>query len=459
MIQIVNQYGVPFEAASSGDRLRQWAASSLGPNQSLTHSLQTLRNRSRDADRNNPWIHQGTGRLVSHEVGTGVTLRSRATDEAFRTAANALWQVSISELDPEGVLNFGGLQTQLVRARRVAGEVFVRRRLRRISAERAVPLQVQVLEAEFVPVHYHEDRSNGHHIRSGIEYNRRGQRVAYWMHREHPQDDTVDFGQLIRVPARDVIHHYLPVRPGQRRGEPNAAQALVSARTFDDYEDAELIRKKTRAPFTGFITRDPLGPEDPGVDPLTGKPVEGGQLPPVTDVESGNILQGSPGEKLELFEGDRTGDGYAVYARSVLLKIAAGMGVPYEIMTGDWGAVNDRLVRAILNDFYRTIEPIQEHLLIHQVCRGIWHWWIDAAIWSGQLQARGYGNDKTPFQAFQARPHGWRYVHPEQDINAKIKAMENGLTSRQQIIDEQPGPPMEEIDRQRAEDPLSTIPD
>ena len=92
-----------------------------------------------------------------------------------------------------------------------------------------------------------------------------------------------------------------------------------------------------------------------------------------------------PGENLTLFNSDRTGDGYGVYTRSVSLKIAAGLGVPYELMTGDWEKVNDRLVRAILNDFQRTIEADQNHLLIHQVCTGIWHWWMDAAIWSGQL--------------------------------------------------------------------------
>ena len=44
-------------------------------------------------------------------------------------------------------------------------------------------------------------------------------------------------------------------------------------------------------------------------------------------------------------------------------------------------------------------------------------------------------------------------MHPEQDINAKIKARQHHLTSRQEIISDMPGPSMDEIDQQIDEDP------
>lgn len=63
----------------------------------------------------------------------------------------------------------------------------------------------------------------------------------------------------VRVPASEIIHLFRPLRPGQIRGEPWLARALVKLNELDQYDDAELVRKKTAAMFAGFITR--LAPE------------------------------------------------------------------------------------------------------------------------------------------------------------------------------------------------------
>jgi len=458
-IQLLDHRGRPltasaYESAGTGRRAANWNAPASGPNRVLSYTLDTLRNRARAADRNNPWLWQAIDRLVSNEVGVGVLLRARAPDIEFRRDAQALWDRSKRELDPEGILEFGGLQTQAVRARRVAGEVFIRRRARSIASGLAVPLQIQLIEADCVPLGHHRDLPNGSRIRDGIEFNARGQRTAYWLYPEHPQDDTRRGAtSLLRVAARDIIHHYSPLRPGQRRGEPNAVRSLLPAHTFDSYEDAELVRKQTRAPFTGAVTREAYTDQEFRFDPFTGAPIVTGDSMPQVDVEPGTFLGLAPGEKLDLFNADDTGAGLAEYSRQVLLKIAAGFGVPYELVSGDWKNVNDRLVRAVLNEFHRSIEAAQDHLLIHQLCLGVWSWWMDAAVLSAALKPPGnYATAPHRYKVVQARPHGWKYVSPLQDVQAKIAAIDARLTSRQSVIDEQPGPSVEDIDAQLAED-------
>jgi capsid protein len=61
------------------------------------------------------------------------------------------------------------------------------------------------------------------------------------------------------VPANDVLHIYRPLRPWQIRGEPWLSNVLLKLYELDQYDDAELVRKKTAAMFAGFITR--LDPE------------------------------------------------------------------------------------------------------------------------------------------------------------------------------------------------------
>jgi hypothetical protein len=64
----------------------------------------------------------------------------------------------------------------------------------------------------------------------------------------------------VRVDAAEMIHLFRPLRPGQIRGEPWLARALVKLNELDQYDDAELVRKKTAAMFAGFVTR--MSPED-----------------------------------------------------------------------------------------------------------------------------------------------------------------------------------------------------
>ena len=103
--------------------------------------------------------------------------------------------------------------------------------------------------------------SSGNLLRAGIEFDRLGRRVAYHLYRSHPEDGALapmsGTGGMdtVRVPAAEVIHLFRPLRPGQIRGEPWLARALAKLNELDQYDDAELVRKKTAAMFAGFITR------------------------------------------------------------------------------------------------------------------------------------------------------------------------------------------------------------
>ncbi|ETZ07403.1 phage portal protein, lambda family [Holospora obtusa F1] len=57
----------------------------------------------------------------------------------------------------------------------------------------------------------------------------------------------------------EVLHMYKPLRPGQICGEPWLSRVLLKLYELDQYDDAELVRKKTAAMFAGVITR--LDPE------------------------------------------------------------------------------------------------------------------------------------------------------------------------------------------------------
>jgi lambda family phage portal protein len=121
-----------------------------------------------------------------------------------------------------------------------------------------VPLKLQVLESEHLDSSKDGALPNGNIIRSGIEFDKAGKRVAYYLYREHPGENALLTNlniDSVRIPAKEILHIYKPLRPGQIRGEPWLSNVLLKLHELDQYEDAELVRKTTAAMFAGFVTR------------------------------------------------------------------------------------------------------------------------------------------------------------------------------------------------------------
>ena len=418
-----------YEGATQGRRGQGWVVSSSGPNSALRGSLKSLRDRARQAYRNNPWLERALEKNVVNEVGTGITPMFLSTDDEFNDACDRWWPVWVKQADSEGILSFYGQLAQAARCRRVAGEVFIRIRYRPTAWNLAIPFQLQVIEPDHVPLDLNERRANGNRIISGKEYNKRGQWVAVWMHPEHPQDSPDGMNRPIRISAKEVIHHYLPLRPGQVRGEPDVVQALLRAKTYDSYEDAELVRKETRAPFTGFLKKEYTSDDDWNFDPLSGEPLEDDKAVPEINAQPGTIISGVAGESLTLFDGDNTGQGYSEYQRQQLLAIAAGAKSLHELMTGDWSKINDRIYRAMITEYRREIEMAQEHLCIHQICERVGQWFTDIGVLKGTLPATEYAKNYHDYNKREWSPQRWQHIHPTQDVAAVQKELELDLTS------------------------------
>ena len=470
-----------YEATSANPRVADWEQTAYGPNAALDESARA-RARSQDAGRNNPWVIRAFRLLVSHTIGCGIQPHPLIQDRALRDKITALWADWADEADADGAHHLHGLQALLVRAAIESGEVFVRLRPRRPEDGLTVPLQIQTIEADLLPTHHNLLSDTGNRIRQGIELTPIGRRAAYWFYKEHPGDRYIypDLSTLTRVPAAAVLHHYEPQRPGQLRGAPTPVGVLYRARNLDLYEAAELTRKKNKARFSGAVWKD--NPEDNPLSDVPANPilnklqtdlataesfpndpaqvalaaelreqiVEEQQRKTFIDIEDGYMLQLGQNERIELFGGDTGSQGAIDFLRTHLRAIAAGMGVPFELMTGDYGSVNDRIMRVVLNVWYRDLEMAQERL-IHQVLKPLWIAWLDAAYLSGALTLPGYLDNRRAYQAVEWRAHAWSYVNPLQEAETQILKINNGLTSRRAVVSEANWD-IEEIDRQQAED-------
>jgi len=433
------------DAAGAGRRLRGWYPSGSGPNRANT-GANTLRNRARDVARND-WAGRAIPqRWSANLVGTGILARPKTDDAALKARLRQLWDDWTEVCDADETLDLYGLQSMVARNWIESGEVFIRLRPRLPIDGLPVPLQLQVIEADLLPA-TDGTAPNGNEIVQGIEFDRIGRRVAYWMLRNHPGDGRGDTASTVRVPAEFVLHVFEPSRPGQLRGVSEFAPILARLRGVGDFDDAVLERQKLANLFAGFLERPPSG-ADAALDPLTGLPVKADHDgTPMAALEPGTMQELLPGESVKFSEPPDAGAGYRDFTRQQYQGVAAGSGLPYELLTGDLSDVSDRTLRVILNEFRRHCQQRQWHILIPQFCRKVRNAWADAALLAGAL---------TADEAREARrvtwvPQGWAYIHPTQDVQAQQIAVEAGFTSRGRVITERGDDP-EEIDAERAAD-------
>ncbi|MEP7307648.1 MAG: phage portal protein [Acidobacteriota bacterium] len=441
-----------YESASTAPRVRDWNPPDLSA-AGATTSASTIRTRCRDAVRNDSWARAIVETFDDDLIGWGIKPLSRALNEIFRQATQALWEDWSAVADADGVLDMAGLQSLIVRTWAVDGECFIRLRYRKPEDGLPVPLQVQILPAEICPIEHTTIGTDGATIQQGIEYDAIGRRIAYWCYDTPPGDElgVSGLGTLHRVPAAQMLHLFDPLRPGQRRGVSMLAPALVRLRELDKYADATLLRLELSSMFVATLKRPPeLGQDD--LNPLTGRPFE-------TTPDGRAVLQMSPGAFQELYpDEDLTFNdppdppvGFDAYVQHELRAAGAAVGVPLECFTHAWGATNDRLARVVLNQYRRRLHRLLWSVVVPQVLRPLWNAWFKLAIGIQALPINPdmYLEDRLGRVTFV--PHAHAYVHPVQDVASYREAVRSGLTSRAAAVAEQ-GEDAELIDAQNAAD-------
>lgn len=443
-----------YEGAGTGRRAKGWDAPDAALNAVAIPALPALRKRSRAAVRNDPYAFSAISKRVTNIIGTGIVPRSQLDDADQRSALSRLWEDWVDEADADERTDFYGLQALACRMVEEAGECFVRLRLRRPEDGLAVPLQLQLLPAEFVPLDKNFTTRSGNTVRAGIEFNAIGKRVAYWMYQSNPGDSLASglrYNTLHRVPADQVLHIYEVVDAGQLRGIPRLAPILLRLRSLDNYDDAVLFRQEVSNLFAGFIKR-PASDGGPQIDPLTGQPIQADRDgAPLVALEPGSMQELLEGEEIEFSDPPDAGNTYVDFMRQQLQAAAVGVELPYELLTGDMGDISDRVLRVLLNDFRRRIEQLQFAVYVHQLCRPIRAAWMDAAVLSGAIVLPDYAARRRDYLRTRWVPQGWTYIHPVQDPQGKILEIRAGLTSRsEQVL--RTGYDAEVIDQENAQD-------
>jgi lambda family phage portal protein len=452
----IRAYSGNFEGASTGRRLGSWGLSGNGPTSSVTSSISSLRSRSRELIRNNPLIDGAIESFVASVVGTGINPRWQIKDPALRGSVQDLWDDWVEDADYNGLQSFYGIQDQIMRGLIDAGEAFVQTIYPPQGSSIAVPLQLRVFEADHLDENYTTVLDNGNKVRMGIELNNMGQRVAYHIWPEHPGESYSQNDNFVRVrvPANNIYHIYRQNRAGQLRGRPWLASVILKMHDLDQYDDAELVRKKGAAMFGGFLTEEFQKVDFDDPSRFLGREEEddeNGQT--VIAFEPGTFPRLPAGLKVEFSKPSDVGDNYEKWMKKQLRDIARGIGVTYEQLTGDLSNVNFSSIRVGLNEIKRRVKQIQQRLIIFQFCRRAAIDFLDQAVLSGAVSIPGYFTNPRQFRKVAWNPDVWESANPKQDAETDLMEIKGGLASRTAKVAGRGGD-IETVDREQVSDHL-----
>lgn len=407
-----------YEGASIRDG---WIPRRAGASPDADHiaDARMLRNRARSLVQNNPYARKALDSLVSNVVGEGIIPESRARTKGLRRQIDSLWASWVQECDADGKLDFDGLTALAYRAMEQDGEVLIRLRPRRPEDGLTVPLQLQVLEIDYLDSSRNDDRTV-----SGIERDALGRVVAYWLHDHHPGDSAglvsfIGTGST-RVPADRVIHLYAIERPGQSRGITRFAAAIARLRDLAIYEDAELARKQNESLFAVIVSGDASEFAIPAAgESLAAAQARANQLGDLGELRGGAIFSAN-GQHVTVAAPAATA-GYSETIRAHLYAIAAACGVTYEMLTGDLSQVNFSSSRIGQMEFRRMADQRRWQVLIPVMLERIWRAFVGAAYTSGAIPDEDAAVEWTVPR--------WQYIQPDREVRADLDEIRGGLSS------------------------------
>lgn len=416
-----------YDAAKRDRNTDGWVTTGSSANAEIYPALSTIRQRSRDLVRNNPFAASAVRKITTNIVGTGIKPRPAAADKGNKDDLAANWAAFVAASDPEGLTSFYGQVALALDCVIQSGEALIR--WNEAPSKARSPIQCEVLEPDFLDMLKTEQLPNGAVIIQGVEYDRSGHRVAYWLFDRHPGEmSLIRTSSLIskRYSADTISHVFDRRRPGQVRGVPWFAPVAIPMRDVDDYEFAARLTKKIAACYSVFIQRDlsfdtvPLGVtelERVG-DTTTGRILE--------KVAPGTINYLRPGETPTIASPPQDA-GYAEYMIMQLHAIAAGLGIPYHVLTGDLRQANYSSLREGKLDFWSLIDVWQQFMVIPQLCSVAWDR-VHAA------NARRGGPAQWAPALWQVPKRPW--VDPKAESEAEDLEFQNGTKTWVQALHE-----------------------
>ncbi|WP_454626933.1 phage portal protein [Bradyrhizobium cenepequi] len=402
--------------------------------------------RTIDMLHNSGWIAGAVEKAISSMIGTGLRLAAKPSVELFKTKGAAdEWARNVEarfetvannpcEVDAAGVQNLGQLTKSGLHSYFSHGEILAL--IPRIDN----PYARTRAKLKVLPAHKLVQDSNGVEMFQGVKMTGWGFPLAYKISLRAFESMDAEYDTI--VPARDAIGrqqvlHAFDGIAGQVRGITPLASALKVVKQFDNLADNTLQAALIQAIFAATIqsqapTADILqalqDDQEQGVGgDMGGYLASKGTWYENTKIDlgrGGKIAHLFPGEELKFNAATTPHDNYEAFARMLLREIAAGLGMTYEGVTGDYTGATYSSVRMSISENWPIIQYRRKNVASH-IPQAFYNAWLDEEIESGNIQFPG-GIDGFRENHAAATKADWRGPPKPQADDLKTQAAYEG---------------------------------
>lgn len=447
-----------YDAAKSTRVNKNWKPANSSADRELSTDADTIRARARDLVRNNAYARGVIRAVVRNVIGSGIKpqacvyMANGKPREKFNDAAEWLFDRWQRRCDVSGRLSFYEMQQMVLSERWEAGECLVRFVTDVADRSVPVPLQLELIDADRLVSDRYFGRSGqnpetGNEVRRGVEVDRNGRAVAYWLYTSNPNDLNSLYPKETRYPAGDFLHLFKPTRIGQTRGVSEFSPIMRWCHGLHRYVDHEQIAKEVYSCLSVLIkTLD--GAAEGGFSGSSGDDTTDTNGNAFEFIEPGLVARLMPGEDVTVVNPSRGESEAAAWISLMLRSMGVGTGLSYERLTRDYSQTNYSSNRA--GDLEDRREFRMEHQwVVEHFCRPVWERFIAAAVMAGVDQfpsPEQFVAKYADWTEHKWQSPRWEWVDPQKEATANQLALDSNQTTLQEVI----GPNWREVLEQRA---------
>ena len=426
---------------------------------------QTLRTRSRILYYSSPIATSAIKTNRTNVIGEGLKLKSHIdkntlgiSDEQAESTQKeiekefALWAEDKRACDATGMNNFAEMQQLAMMSWLMSGDVFALITFTDTTILNPYGLKIQLIEADrictptdarnvnYVIATEGINQQNGNAIYDGVEVDKNGRVVAYWISEYFP-NETFTFtkgpNKWTRVQAYqstglpNIVHLMDSERPDQYRGISYLAQIIEPLLQTRRYTESELMAAIVESFFTAFVTTnedpDDIAYNEVNPDEEIDQTKDEYQMGPATI----NMME--PGEDIKFANPTRPASGFDAFMKSITTQIGAALEIPRDLLMKEFNS-SYSASRAALLEAWKSFR-MRRKWFADDFCKPIYEVWLSEAIARGRISAPGFFTDPRFHKAYLRSE--WigpsqGQLDPVKEINAEVLALQHGFTTHEQ---------------------------
>jgi len=440
----LRQYAAAKTTRSTGT----WVKASESVNDEIENSYKEIIARVRQLSNDFPVFFNALNSIVDFTVGSGMKFQmklrhdSRELDENKNNLIEDLWEEfkEAKNCDYGQRLSLEDIARLCQRTKYESGDFILVYRYED-DPNRMLPFSLQVLDPNDL-TSYGAKGDGNTIIKMGIEYDRNTlQTKNYYF------ADDDDYSQKhVKISAKNILHGFDALRPGQIKGISPLASAVLMADSIGEYIGSELDGAKLMSRYVGFVTtpnaydfqryRSEYDSDD-GIR--------------TEEIDSGILEYLKPGEEIKFNDKTKNSSTFEPFMNKVLRMISITTGLPYEVVTGDYHGLNYTVSRVSRNDMAVRLKPVKD-AFINSFYMPIFKKFLEAAYLKNKLPYSTYMTNPRKFvRAATFTAPGLPKIDPMRETRGQVEGLDNMLITNSEIARNE-GKSFEDVVQEAADD-------